>query len=42
LDPLKALFGLVLHGIKRGLFWQRNPHAHREPVTGCPPSGVGA
>ena len=24
----KALFRLEVHGIKRGLFWQRNPHAH--------------
>src|SRR4029077_5204185 len=25
----KTLFRRGLHGIKRGLFWQRNPHAYR-------------
>src|SRR5258708_26828331 len=30
----QTLFRRGLHGIKRGLFWQRNPHAHRTNLSG--------
>src|SRR5271168_1661661 len=34
----KALFRREVHGIKRGLFWQRNPHAHQHLRPGVDPA----